>query len=118
MQETLAALSVSAIFFLMLADVEAARYRLLLECNALPDLRAFTSAVETALESANIEYKEKRASGRLSALECHLMRKGFFEACKHNALADGQREGQYKMLALQYQADFGFDWDSWIDNRQ
>jgi sterol desaturase/sphingolipid hydroxylase (fatty acid hydroxylase superfamily) len=115
-QETLANQSVSATFFLVLADVEAARYRLLLECDVLSDLSAFTSAVETALGLANIEYKEKRASGRLSALECHLMRKGFFESYKRHALADGQREGQYKVLALQYEADFEFDWDSWIDN--
>ena len=99
----------------MLADVKRACYHLLLESDGSPDCAALADDIDAGLGCSNIEYRDKRSSGRLLPLKCHLMRKGFFEACKRQALDQGQREGQYKTLALQYRADFGFAWEGWTD---
>jgi hypothetical protein len=102
-------------FFVMLADVEKMQYRLLLECDGFPDAADFAGAMDAGLGRNNIEYREKRSSGRLLPLQCHFMRPGFFETYKRQALDQGQREGQFKVLALQYRSDFAMAWDSWIE---
>lgn len=105
----------SSRFFVMLADVAHARYRLLIERDACfaPEADRFAARVDRALCERNIEYRVKRASGRLAPLQVQLMREGFAEAyhvwCVHN----GQREGQFKTIALQYAADFRFDSVAW-----
>lgn len=98
-------------FFVMLADVERARYRLLLEAE-LPHAGAAALAerIDALLGERNLEYRAKRASGRLAGVEVVRMRAGFSEAYKTWCVARGQREGQFKALALQYAAELGMDY--------
>jgi hypothetical protein len=100
----------------MLADVESARYRLLIECDARlrPDGARFAARVDELLGERNIEYRAKRASGRLAPLELGPMREGFGEAYRAWCVGKGQRDGQFKTIALQYGADFRFDYAVWL----
>jgi hypothetical protein len=103
-------------FFVMLADVERARYRLLIECDARfrLDGARFAARVDRLLGERNIEYCAKRASGRLALLELGPMREGFGEAYRAWCVGNGQRDGQFKTIALQYAADFRFDYTAWM----
>jgi sterol desaturase/sphingolipid hydroxylase (fatty acid hydroxylase superfamily) len=102
-------------FFVMLADVAATRYRLLIEYDAAfrPNAQRLAAVLDAQLCSRNIEYRAKRASGRLLPVEVIAMREGFAEAYRAWCVANGQREGQFKTLALQYHADFCFDHTAW-----
>jgi len=97
----------------MLADAETCRYRLLIESIGQINIEALGAAIESSLFEQNIEYREKRNSGRLKSLLVHTMRNGFYETYKKAQLEAGQREGQFKVLALQNQTEFGFDWARW-----
>ncbi|MEE9281217.1 MAG: GH3 auxin-responsive promoter family protein [Myxococcota bacterium] len=102
-------------FFVMLAEPERCRYRLLIECGeTMPSsVCRIAEAVEEGLCSGNVEYAEKRASGRLVPLEVRLLRPGAGEAYKRHCVERGQREGQWKPLVLQYARDFGFVYDAY-----
>jgi hypothetical protein len=56
-----------------------------------------------------MEYKSKRASGRLGPLEMVQLQPGTGEAYKLHYLAAGQRESQFKPVILQHTKDFSFD---------
>jgi sterol desaturase/sphingolipid hydroxylase (fatty acid hydroxylase superfamily) len=103
-------------FFVMLADVEKARYQLFVECDARfrPDGAQFAARVDALLGERNIEYHSKRASGRLAPLELCPMREGFGEAYRAWCVGNGQRDGQFKTIALQYVTDFRFDYTAWM----
>jgi hypothetical protein len=94
-------------FFLMLADTNQQVYRLIIECASATDLwqREMVSLVEHALSKLNVEYAGKRASGRLQHLEIFPVRPGTGEAYKRYCVQQGQREGQFKLIVLQYQSD-------------
>jgi len=93
-------------FFLVLADPEAAGYRLLLEGDAGSGL---AEAVERRLAAANVEYAAKRASGRLQPLRHRRLRPGAGEHYRRTLVAAGQRDAQFKVLHLQYRADCKVD---------
>ncbi len=97
-------------FFMMLADARQSVYRLIVECAAAPALSAarIRESVERFLGELNVEYAEKRASGRLLDLELILVKRGTSDAYKQDCLRRGQREGQFKTLILQYQEDCPF----------
>lgn len=97
-------------FFLMLADADQGGYRLVVECSAAtaPWQRATVRSVERELSTLNLEYSAKRASGRLRPLELLPVRAGTGEAYKRHCLQRGQREGQFKIIALQYQSECVF----------
>ena len=98
-------------FFVLLADVEEARYRLLVEpASSGPlDLSELASRLDARLVEQNLEYRDKRASGRLGGVEALRLRAGAGEAHKSACLARGQRESQFKFLVLQYAGDFLLD---------
>jgi len=110
-----AAYGVGSSFYLMLADEERSRYELLFEPD--PDSgrmareRALQIArdVDAALAGINVEYAAKRRSGRIGDLELALLAPGTFERFKRACLEGGQREGQFKIVALQYRRDLDFD---------
>ena len=58
--------------------------------------------MDLALQSANVEYAEKRGSGRLAALRPHPVPRGTFARLRERAVANGTPDGQYKdpILAL------------------
>jgi|TARA_B100002003_G_scaffold109492_1_gene101364 hypothetical protein len=97
-------------FFLMLADAVQERYRLVVECATPTDnwAQQTVESVERHLMAGNVEYAAKRASGRLQPLELLPVRSGTGDAYKQHCLQQGQREGQFKLIALQYQADCPF----------
>lgn len=102
-----------AAFYLLLADEAASRYRLFFEPAHAGDAGALAAALDRELAGRNIEYRDKRASGRLHPPEAVLLRAGAGNAYKQHALAGGQREGQFKYLALQYQRECTFDFAPW-----
>ena len=97
-------------FFLMLADPNQQVYRLIIECARATDLwqKHMVTTVERLLGELNVEYAGKRDSGRLQHLEILPVRPGTGEAYKRYCVQQGQREGQFKLLVLQYQADCSF----------
>ncbi len=100
-------------FLLMLADPEESRYRLVIELDL--DRTAaehWGRSVERALGERNLEYAQKRKSGRLRALQIISVASGTGELYKRHMLAKGQREGQFKLVALQYATDCTFDFTS------
>ena len=100
-------------FLLMLAIPEESRYRLVLELDLdASEAERLTEAVEQALAERNIEYSAKRESGRLQPLEIIPVVVGTGEEYKRHMIAQGQREGQFKLLVLQYAEDCTFDFFS------
>lgn len=99
-------------FFAMLADIDDCRYRLYVEPRKASSIldESFRASVDQALSALNLEYREKRASGRLKPLECQRLRAGTREALKRARLDAGQREAQYKETTLAYSKDADFDY--------
>ena len=105
-------------FFLMLADIEGAVYRLVVEWSGTDESNAerLLESVERKLGELNLEYAQKRASGRLRRLELVPVSPGAGEAYKQHCLEQGQREGQFKLMALQYQHECAFPFDDFRIN--
>ena len=102
-----------ASFYLLLADEVSSRYWLYFEAGDPCDAGELAIALDQALSRRNIEYRDKRASGRLLAPEVRLLRPGAGDAFKQHGLARGQREGQFKYIALQYWRECAFDFADW-----
>lgn len=92
--------------FCIIPDVDASRYDLLVE---LPQPTNVTRALELcsafdrALAGANIEYKQKRSSGRLVPPRLHLMRPGWAERRWRVDVARGKRDSQYKWSHIHFE---------------
>jgi hypothetical protein len=96
-------------FFVMLACVEASRYTLCLEQGATTvDVQV---ALEARLGDLNIEFKAKRASGRLQPVRVLQLRLGTGEAYRQHCVSRGQREAQFKFIRLQYAHECTFDFE-------
>jgi hypothetical protein len=101
-------------FFVVLADEARAEYRVYLEPDGDPGLDAehLAAELDRRLAELNIEYAEKRASGRLNALRAVYLAPGTGEAYTRALLASGQRDAQLKVQPLQYLRDCSFNFDS------
>ena len=98
-------------FFLMLANTPAAAYHLYLEgpfqdCGHLARL---ARSVDDTLAGLNIEYRSKRASGRLQPVLAHELRPGTGDTYRSHCVAAGQRDAQFKAMLLQRAEDCSFD---------
>lgn len=104
-------------FVMMLADEDARAYRLYLELAGTARERdpELARAVDERLAQLNVEYQSKRASGRLALPDVAVLRAGAAEAYKRHCVAGGQREGQFKTVALAYRRGFDFDLDRWVE---
>jgi hypothetical protein len=104
----------AARFVMMLADEQASRYRLFVETD--PGARASAqdlgAAVDRELARSNIEYRSKRESARLHAPLAAWLQPGTEQRYRRFAIAQGQREGQLKTVALAYRSQFTFDLDA------
>jgi hypothetical protein len=117
--EAARAIGVAPGFFVAVADPQAALYRVFHEIDAPPTPERATEAalaLDTALCECNIEYADKRSSGRLCPAEVVFIRPGAGEAVKAAAVAAGQREAQVKPPLLvdagRWRFDFGpYRWD-------
>lgn len=104
-------LAFHASFHLMLADVEQQIYRLYLEMDGASEKAEKIAAyVDSTLSDLNTEYRAKRESGRLNPLEVILLKQGAGEKYRVHCIQSGQKDGQFKMVTLQYahQCQFSF----------
>lgn len=100
-------------FHLMLADEAGAVYRAFVESEDAPPDPGLAEGLDAELRRLNIEYDSKRKSGRLRPLEAGVLRPGASAAYRRWCVARGQRDAQFKVLALQYARDCGFDFTPW-----
>jgi hypothetical protein len=109
----------TARFVMMLADEEACCYRLYVEpgAGAKRSARLLAEAVDAKLCGLNIEYQAKRESSRLGMLHAAWLTADSGEAYKQFCVGEGQREGQFKTVAIAYRKDFRFDLESRIEER-
>jgi hypothetical protein len=97
-------------FFLMLADTPMATYRLYLEGQfGGGEVARLARSVDDILARLNIEYRSKRASGRLHPVVTHELRAGTGEAYRSHCVSNGQRDAQFKVMPLQRAEDCTFD---------
>jgi sterol desaturase/sphingolipid hydroxylase (fatty acid hydroxylase superfamily) len=98
------------VFMMALADEVRSVYRVYVEPRvpAATDAAALAADLDRRLRGINVEYETKRKSGRLLPLECAWLRPGTGDAYRRFCVARGQREGQFKIIALQYRKDFAF----------
>ncbi|HVK55027.1 MAG TPA: GH3 auxin-responsive promoter family protein, partial [Burkholderiales bacterium] len=115
----LAEMGRAARFVMMLADEEAQCYRLYIEAEADPKWSAaqLANAVDVRLAALNIEYQAKRESGRLGEIDAHWLAAETGEAYKQHCVQQGQREGQFKTVALAYKKDFSFDLGAYLESK-
>lgn len=99
------------VFYLMLADVEQQIYRLHLEvADTTTHATEVAQSIDRSLTELNEEYRVKRESGRLNPLGVSFLKRGAGEAYRTHCIQAGQKDGQFKVLALQYahQCEFPF----------
>jgi hypothetical protein len=101
-------------FFVALADEERAEYQLFVEPLRQQALEAepIAKEVDRTLRELNMEYSEKRASGRLKPLRAAWVKPGTGDLYRKGCIAQGQRDAQFKCLRLQYKRDCSFDFTS------
>jgi sterol desaturase/sphingolipid hydroxylase (fatty acid hydroxylase superfamily) len=106
-------------FVMMLADEENRCYRLYVESDAgpKPDVGRLADAVDARLRQLNVEYEAKRESERLGPLRAHWLAPETGETYKAFCVSQGQREGQFKTMALAYKHGVGFDLESHVEGR-
>jgi len=95
-------------FYVMVAYSEELRYRLYIQ---QPFKAVYAQEIEKEIYHLNIEYMEKRKSGRLMPLEVVCVEKGTAEEFKKYNLDKGQREGQFKLIRLISDKDCDFDFN-------
>jgi hypothetical protein len=107
----------TARFVMMLADEAQCAYRLYVENGdgARPDSDALAAVVDRKLAETNVEYQTKRESQRLGRVGVFWLRRDAGEAYKQYCVQQGQREGQFKTVALAYKKEFSFDLGSQVD---
>lgn len=110
-------LGLHAHFLMMLADEANAGYHLYVEPDngaVLPLAAELAQRVDIKLATLNLEYQAKRESNRLVALQAAWLQPGTGDAYKHYRVAQGQREGQFKTVAIAYRKDFAFDFSPYL----
>ena len=106
-------------FVMMLADEEARNYRLYVELDSGAALseQCFAESVDNKLRELNVEYSAKRSSDRLGAPSVAWLKRETADVYKQFAVQQGQREGQFKMVAIAYRKGFAFDLDACVEGR-
>ena len=107
----------TAHFVMMLADEEARCYRLYVEPDAgfKPDNAQLAAAVDEKISELNVEYQAKRESKRLAPIQAFWLAAETSDAYKKHCVQQGQREGQFKTVAITYRKKFSFDIDTHIE---
>jgi hypothetical protein len=110
-------LGIHSNFFLMVADEAQSRYTFYYEpfqeneSAAVGKHDDIQNRLDTLLREINIEYDVKRSSGRLKDLDLAVLKGGSYEEFKRHSISNGQREGQFKIVALQYKKDIKFNFE-------
>lgn len=91
-------------FFIGFADLEQSTYQFYYEfadqTTAQLQAEQFTALVDDILKDTNMEYKAKRDSFRLKPLITHRLVQHSFEKFKAQCIAEGARDGQFKLQLL------------------
>jgi len=91
-------------FFVGFADLDISAYHFYYEFENLDttqqEAELFTKKVDEVLQQVNIEYKAKRESFRVKDPVTHRLQKDSFETFKAQCIAEGARDGQFKMNLL------------------
>lgn len=91
-------------FFVGFADMEKSAYNFYYEfadqSTTQEQAENFTQLVDEALKATNIEYDAKRASFRVKDPITHRLVEQSFEQFKAQCIAEGARDGQFKMNLL------------------
>lgn len=114
-QEAAKAHSIAPEFFMMLADQEGFSYRLYIESIDSFNVPSFTQELNAYLGNLNIEYRSKAQSSRIKFADVKRLRSGTLEAYKAECIGAGQREGQFKVVKLQYRADVRFPFEEHVE---
>ncbi len=90
--------------FRAVPDFEESRYEIYMEIKengflSTPDHK-FLTALDDELQLVNIEYEQKRKSGRLGAPVIFLMKRGWADTGLRRHIAEGKRDTQYKPQIL------------------
>ena len=72
-------------------------------------------AVDAKLARLNVEYQSKRESERLGRIDAHWLRDQTGDAFKQFCVGNGQREGQFKPVALAYRKGLGFNFERFVE---
>jgi hypothetical protein len=101
----------NAVFFQTLAHVAESKYVGYIEWHSAPSesLDTLSERMDLALQQRNVEYQDKRKSGRLNCFSLQTLQPGTFADIKRKAVASGQKEGQFKMVMLQYADQYKWD---------
>ncbi len=98
------ALKMPVRFFVGFADLDISAYHFYYEFADLTTTQeqaeTFTKKVDEILRQINIEYKAKRESFRVKDPVTHRLQKESFETFKAQCIAEGARDGQFKMNLL------------------
>ena len=91
-------------FFVGFADLSISAYHFYYEFENLATTQQqaeqFTQKVDQVLQQSNIEYKAKRESFRVKDPVTHRLQHESFEHFKAQCIAEGARDGQFKMNLL------------------
>lgn len=91
-------------FFVGFADLSISAYHFYYEFEDLATTQQqaeqFTQKVDQVLQQSNIEYKAKRESFRVKDPVTHRLQRESFENFKAQCIAEGARDGQFKMNLL------------------
>ena len=91
-------------FFIGFADLDISAYRFYYEFADLATTQEqaekFTEAVDRNLKAYNMEYKSKRDSLRVKEPVTHRLQRDSFETFKAQCIAEGSRDGQFKLNLL------------------
>lgn len=100
-------------FFMLIADETASAYELVAESSSTERPALLAMELDRLLSELNLEYAAKRDSGRLAPLNVRWLKPGTGEAFVRFCVSKGQREGQFKYLALQYKKDVSFPFEAY-----
>ena len=98
-------------FFLMVGCPKSLQYSLYIKTEP------FTNAAdrfEKQIGRLNIEFEVKRKSDRLKQTSVMFLKSGTADIYKKHCIEQSQREGQFKMIKLQYQKDCSFNFDEYV----
>ena len=105
----LAQRGLTAAFFIVLADEDAAAYTLFAELDDGVGAPGLAGEIDGRLCAANVEYEAKRKSGRLAPLRVRRLPSGAGDEYRAACVGAGQRDAQFKYLHVQYVRECAFD---------
>lgn len=110
------ACDLNPVFYVMVADPVQSRYTLYIEVPTMhgQSIDKVAERIDQQLSILNMEYRAKRGSGRLLPLQMLRLKQGTGDVYRKACVKQGQKEGQYKHIILQYKQDLSFDFNVFL----